>query len=290
MPPFLLNKRLIILLVCIIVLVALVGLSLNDRRNLSWPEVFVKDVVGWTQYVVQSPLTGIGQVVDNIQDLRNTYEENKLLKSRMDEFSALAVKAAAFEKENQELRSLLDKEESLSNYSAIQAEVIGRNPDRWHELITINRGSQNGVEENMAVMTAQGVIGQIRHVEAFTSTVQLLSSTEPSNVISAVVQGNENVFGLIEGFDEDQDMLRFAKITTDRTIEKGATVITSGLGGNFPKGLVIGEVTDVVPDEYGLTQTAFVKPATDFYDISHVMVINPEINPVSPDEVTGEEG
>ncbi|WP_017755956.1 rod shape-determining protein MreC [Calidifontibacillus oryziterrae] len=275
MPPFFMNKRLIVLLISIIILVALIGFSLNDRSRLSWPEQFIKDTVGWFQSVFHQPAQYAAGFFENITEIKNTFEENKLLKARLDEYVELHAKVLELENENNRLRATLDKKESLRTYELMQATVIARNPEYWHELIFLNKGEQQGVKKNMAVITSEGMIGKVKQVSQFTSTVQLLSAVDRTNRISVIVKGNENVFGLIEGYDEEKQALLFKRIPFDVEInlEEKQTVITSGLGGVFPRGLVIGEIIEVVPDEHGLTQMAYVKPSADFYDIDHVMIV-----------------
>ena len=80
MPHFFLNKRLILLLVSIIILVALIGFSLKDRQSLTWSEQFVKDSVGWVQSIFHQPAQYVAGFFENVQDIKNTYEENKILK------------------------------------------------------------------------------------------------------------------------------------------------------------------------------------------------------------------
>jgi rod shape-determining protein MreC len=276
MPQFFLNKRLIILLVSIILLVALIGFSLNDRDNLTWPEQFLKDSIGTVEGIFHYPTHKIKGFFEDVNNLKNTYKENENLKANLDEYVELSVKVRTLEDENQKLRDLLNKAESIRDYNAIQATVIARNPDRWewNEILTLNKGSQHGVEQNMAVITSEGLIGKVKYVSQFTSTVQLLSALDRTNRISSIIQGKENVFGLIEGYDEEKESLLFKRIPYDAQLEKGEKVISSGLGGVFPKGLLIGEVTEVVPDEYGLTKTAYVKPSANFYEIDHVIIVD----------------
>ncbi|AND41662.1 MULTISPECIES: rod shape-determining protein MreC [Cytobacillus] len=274
MPQFFLNKRLIILLVSIIILVALIGFSLKDRENLTWPEQFLKDTTGFIQNAVSSPVNYVAGFFENVEDLQNTYKENKELKTRLDELARLESEVQRLKKDNTELREILDKKDSLSEFEPKQATVIGRNPDRWHELLIINKGKNAGIEPNMAVITSKGLIGKVKSSNTFTSTVQLLSSMDPTNRISAKIQaGDNNFFGLIEGYDKEKGLLLLKRIPYDAKVKKDQNVITSGLGGVFPESLPIGKVVDVVPDEFGLTQTAYVKPGADFYDIGHVMVV-----------------
>lgn len=273
MPQFFLNKRLIILLVSIIILVALIGFSLREREKLTWPEQFIKDTTGWVQNAVSRPTHYIAGFFENLQDLQNTYTENKELKTRLDDLARLESEVQMLKKDNTELREILDKKDSLSEFEPKQATVIGRNPDRWNELLIINKGTNNGIEPNMAVITANGLIGKVKSSNTFTSTVQLLSSMDPTNRISAEIQAKDkSYFGLIEGYDKEKKLLMLKRIPYDAKIKKGQNVITSGKGGVFPKNLTIGKVVEVVPDEYGLTQTAYVDPGADFYDIEHVMV------------------
>jgi rod shape-determining protein MreC len=274
MPQFFLNKRLIILLVSIIVLVALIGFSLRERSKLTWPEQFIKDTSGWVQSLVSKPTHFVTGFFENLQDLQNTYGENKELKSRVENLVNLEAQVQELTKDNEELRDILGEKRTLRDFKPLPATVIGRNPDRWHEMIIIDKGKLNGIEKNMAVVTATGLIGKVKNVTQFSSTVQLLSAMDPKNRISAVVQGKKDVYGFVQGFDDKQKLLLIKAIPSGSKIEKGQTVITSGLGGVFPKGLMIGKVVDVKPDQYGLNQTALVKPGADFYDIENVIVIN----------------
>ena len=278
MPQFFLNKKLILLLLSIIILVALIGFSLKEKENVSWPEQFIKDTTGFVQQIFQTPAQFVADVFGDLRDLQNTYEENEKLRARLDEYATLQTKVKDLENENEELRALLDKEDDLRSYSPINATVIARNPDRWQEVLIINKGKLHGVEKNMAVITASGLMGKVKSSNQFSSTVQLLSTTDPKNRISATIQGNQDIVGLVEGYDQETKMLLLKKIPSDVEVEVGSTVITSGLGGVFPRGLPIGSVEEVVVDQYGLTQTAYVKPFADLYDISHVVVVAQELD------------
>ncbi|MBM7648949.1 rod shape-determining protein MreC [Bacillus ectoiniformans] len=282
MPQFFTNKRLIILLGSIIVLVALIGFSQRDRENISWPEQFVKDIVGLGQAIVSKPANGVSGFFADVENLRNTYKENEKLKAQLDQLAQLESDVARLEKDNQELRNVVDKEKSLADYDPINATVIARNPDRWYDVITIDQGQASGIEPNMAVVTGEGLIGKVKSTSKFTSTVQLLSAHDPKNRVSAVIQGKKSVYGLIEGYDKDKGTLKMTKIPYNAKVEKGVTVTTSGLGGVFPKGLIIGKVKKLVPDQFGLTQTALIEPAAKYYDLEHVIISKRNMVSVKP--------
>ncbi len=284
MPQLFTNKRLIILLGSIIILVAMIGFSLRDRDNITWPEKFVKDVTGFGQNIVSKPADAVESFFEDVRRLRNTYEENEKLRTHLQKLAQLESDVARLKKDNAELRKVLEKQKSLADYEPVQATVIARNPDRWYELITIDQGESNGIEPDMAVLTSDGLVGKVKSTSKFTSTVQLLSAHDSQNRVSAVIQGTSAVHGLIEGYDKEKKMLQMTKIPSDAKVKKGQAVTTSGLGGVFPKGLIIGKVMELVPDEFGLTQTALVKPAATFYDLEHVMVSKREMTKVLPEE------
>lgn len=253
-------------------LVALISFSLRDRTNATLPEQIIKDTVGVAQSIVAKPANYITGIFNDIDSLLNTYEENKRLKARLEEFAAVQTEALALKKENDKLNELLDKKESLKAFNPIQATVIARNPDQWEEKIILNKGSSHGVEKNMAVMTAKGLVGKITLVTPFTSEVELLYTNNPNYRVSAMVLGEKEAYGLIEGFDEERNELIMKRIDSSLTVKEGEQVVSSGLGGIFPKGVPIGEITEVSTDDFGLTKMAYVKPSADFSILEHVVI------------------
>lgn len=285
MPHFLRNKRLIILLVSIIILVALIGFSLRERDKLTMPEQIIKDTTGFIQHAFFKPANYVAGVFANIEDLRNTYEENKQLKSRLEDITRLEIEVQELTIENKKLNEVVDKKEDYRKYEPLQATVIARTPDQWQEILTIDKGSIHGVEKNMAVISAQGLVGKVKYSQQFTSTVQLLSTSDPKNRISVSILGGENeVYGTIAGYDKKKQKLLLKSVRFEDEISEGQDVISSGLGGVFPKGLPIGKVTEVFPDQYGLTKSAYVEPFADFYGINHLMVVQRAV----PDEMLQE--
>ena len=245
MPRFFSNKRMIILLVGVIVLVALISFSLKDRQNASLPEQIVKDVVGFGQSLFSKPAHYMTDVIGNIDGILNTYEENKQLKTRLSEYASNQAKLTDIQAENERLLGIIGKEDDLRAYEPVHATVISRNPDQWEEKIIIDKGTVDGIEKNMAVMTASGLIGKVVLVTTFTSTVELLSTENRNFRVASVIPGKDAAFGLIEGYDRQRSELIMKRIDSSFDIEVGQQVISSGLGGIFPKGLLIGEVTEI---------------------------------------------
>nr|WP_026681287.1 rod shape-determining protein MreC [Priestia megaterium] len=297
---FLRKKRLFILLIGFIFFVALIGFSLRDRENLTNVEEFVNDTVGWAQGIIHAPINFITDIIGNIDDFKDTYNENRILKEKLAEYKGLIYEVQELKEENEDLRNTLDlkDDDNIRDYTPIQATVMSRSPERWIEQVTINKGSNDGVEANMAVRTPEGMIGKVLKASPNTSTVQLLTGFDQFNRISGKVSRggkgkDKDIFGMIEGFDKESKSLVFRIIEeSEKVLKEGELVISSGMGGVFPSGLVIGTVKEVVPDQYGLTKTALVEPAANMYDMNQVIVVDRSVQEdlKTDEETTEEEG
>lgn len=276
MPPFFSNKKLIILLTSLIILVALVGFSMKERKQITLPEQFVHDTVGFFQYTFSKPARFVAGFFQNIQDIRNVYDENKVLKSHLQQYATLNSNYKDLQQQYNQLRKQLNISSmpTLSASKRYVAFVIGRSFDEWNKQLTVNKGAKQGIKNGMAVITADGFIGKVTAVSQFTSVVTLVTDPSNSNQISAaVIKKNGEIDGMIEGYDPKKNALLFKKLPIDSKIAKGDTVISSGFGQVYPRGLLIGTVEKVTPDQYGLTKVAEVKPAANFNNIEYVDII-----------------
>lgn len=273
------KKQMFILLISLILIVGIIGFSLRDRSNLTMVEDFIHDSVGWLQRVVNAPVDFTTSVVANMKDIRNVYKENTILKSRLEELRQLEYENQELTKEIGELEKILGKKESdfLQNFTTIQASIISRSKDNWFKQVTINKGTEDGVEPNMAVITGEGMIGKVHASSPFTSIVLLLTGFDRSNRISVNVnqeEKTEDLSGFIVGYDDEKNLLLLEMNEDDQGLKKGQTVFSSGEGGVFPKGLEIGELVEVNDDRYGLTKIGYVKPSANLNEVNHVMVID----------------
>lgn len=287
------RKRLFTILIGIIILVGLIGFSLSDRDNLSAPEQFAKDAISWMQQLIHTPIEYVSSVISNIDDMKNVYEENQRLKEELAQYQQTLYEVQELRKENDELTSVVEKTESdaLASYRSIQASVTARSPEQWFQQVTINKGKQDGIEQNMAVISGEGMIGKIQTVSQFSSTVLLLNGFDRSNRISVnvnITDQDQDASGFILGYDEDREALLLEFTDYEGEIATGEFVFSSGLGGVFPKGLEIGEIQEVTMDQYGLTQVAYVSPSADLKNVHHVIVVDRMMDTVSGEEEEGE--
>ncbi|GAA0456846.1 rod shape-determining protein MreC [Alkalibacillus silvisoli] len=284
MPAFLRKRKLIVFLLSFILVVGLIGYSLRTEDSTSLPAQFAMDTVGFFQNIMHTPINAVVEIFDSVNDIRNVYDQNKVLKEELQDYKTLAYKVNELENENEELRAISEIDTTISDYESLNASVVARSPERWFQQVTINRGKQHGVEANMAVRTAEGMVGKVVNVSQLTSTVQLLSGFGTDHQVSAIIDGDDSVFGLVEGYDSETEQLVFRDLTGDDEIEEGQAVVTSGLGGVFPRGILIGEISSVELDSYGLTMVAYVEPAANLHDISQVMVVDRDLHSTVIDE------
>lgn len=289
------RKRLFSILLALIVLVGLIGFSLIDRDDRSTMEEFIQDSVGWVQQIVLTPINYVSDIVSNIDDMRNIYHENQVLKENLAQYQQVLYEVQELRLDNEKLMNILDKTDSIRDYDPIQATVIARSPEQWFKLVTIDKGKQDGVEADMAVITAEGMIGKIQSASQFTSTVLLLNGFDRSNRIAVnvdLIDSDEEIRGHILGYNEERDQLVLEFTEYYDEIPEGEIVFSSGLGGVFPQGLEIGWIEEVTTDQYGLTQIAYVQPSASMEDIRHVIVVDrslPSIFDIERDEAAAEE-
>lgn len=280
------NKRLFILLLGIICFFSLMGLTLNNRAPLPWPAKFVKDTVSWTQGIFYKPAASIAGFFEDIRQLRVIYEENKTLKLTLTQYARDTQKLNELEAQNKRLMEALgftERQRQANKYTYRIAEVVMVNSDPYNHTISINLGDKDGIKENMAVMTVNGLIGRVSKVFGFYSNVQLLTDINDtdsnSKAIAVTVKGKESQsFGMVESFDPKTGYLTMNKVDQADPMQVGDIVLTSGLGQVFPSGIEVGKIVSIGPGEFGITHKVTVEPLASFRHIREVFVVEvPEV-------------
>lgn len=279
MNKFFFNKKLVVSFVAIIVCFVLVAISISVRNNKSTPTIvqqFGNDAVGMVDRVIAYPAQGLKSVTGTIGALLDTYKENQELKKQVDQLQQLKATNATITKENKQLKSQLNLSKTLTNYTKINAYVLTRTPSSWQNQVVISKGSLAGVKKGQAVVSQKGLVGRVVEVNKTNSKVELVSSTDESADRFAVQVTNKSgkvVTGIITGYNSTSNYLVMGEITSKQNVKAGTQVVTSGLGGNSAKGLLVGTVAKVVTTDSGLATKIYIKPAADLSDLSIVSVI-----------------
>jgi rod shape-determining protein MreC len=181
------------------------------------------------------------------------------------------------------LAALVDFSRSNPTNTYKAAAVIGRDPSPFLRYVIINRGSNDGIRQGMPVVTNQGLVGRVDAVIGGASRVQLI--TDPSSVVSVFLQNSE-ADAIMNGSVSGE--LTLDMLSQDVQVQTGDVVLTSGLGGEYPPDLLIGQVSNVRKRESDLFQEATVQPVVDFSRLEIVLVIvnfRPiDISPLIPDQ------
>lgn len=268
------GRALILFLLGIILAAGLIGLTAESRTVLSWPESVLKDVVTWMQEQLNKPARAAAGLFRDLSGMFRLYEENKVLKERLERYAQLAAENEELRAQNERLKALLEYRKENDDYRLVMARVVARDPDRWmNSVLVINVGQQDGIRPNMPVITPGGVIGKVVQVSRHSANVQLITDVEGGSRVSAVVQGPTRAIGVIDGYDDQHGLLILSKVPLDEKIEPGQRVVTSGFGGIFPPGLLIGTIESVQTGEYGLSLQATVRPAADLVHLDEVFVV-----------------
>ena len=272
------NKRLFILMIGLILFIALMGFTFG-RNRLTWPEKFVNDAFGTVQGVFYRPVGAVADFFRDLGRLSDVYKENEQLRQTVAQYTQDQIRFNLLEAENKRLQEELnftERQKSMDNYRYLIAQVVGSTSNPYERTITINRGSKDGIKPEMAVRTVDGLVGLVSKVKNFTSTVTLISNLDPSSSkgspVSATFLSKPDSFGIIE-YDEETKTLLMSKIEEKDKPVDGDTVITSGLGSLFPKGIIIGTVKSSQVGDFGLTYTATIEPAAKFDHLREVFVI-----------------
>jgi rod shape-determining protein MreC len=234
-------------------------------------------------------LSGLGRQMTTafttVRDLRTLRANNQRLQSLADTLTIDNLRLKEVEAENQRLRELLRFRQLNPTYDfrggQVIARVISKSPDNYLSTLTIDLGAEHGIEPGMPVVTERGLVGRIQKVGPNSATVLLL--TDPSSGVPALLQRNRLV-GVVNGRAGMPPVLDF--IPQEGDITTGDLVITSGLGGSFPKNLVIGQVVEVRQRDYEMFQQAVLRPTVNFDRLEFVLVItNFKSLPGQPEEM-----
>lgn len=277
MSRLLTNRRLFVLLVSFIIVVVLAGLTLRSRsQSTPWPERVVMDVENTVGALIYRPVSQATAFLGGIRSLHDMYVENAQLKSEMQDYLSLKAQLKDAMNANTRLNKMIGFKQSTGKaFTSVPAHVIGRDPSQWNSDLTIDAGTAQGVQDNMAVVNVDGsLVGRVFAAGAFSSKVVLITDTDLGDGVSARVQtpGADQPFGIVTGSTTISGALELNFLSPLAQVKPGDTVVTSGLSNVFPRGIVIGTV-QTIRSQQELTKSAVVQPTADFDYLQDVFVI-----------------
>jgi len=251
-----------LLLACI----AFFLLATTGRKDFSLPHKFGLEVLGSLQRVTSYLYDsghGLWKGYFALWDVRRENEELRIQVRDLKKANQDYREAAAT---NIRLHKLLQRKESLPTPS-ISADIIGRDPSLWSHTLIVDRGGQDGLKEGMPVITADGVTGQV--VDTSPHYAKVLLAIDPSSAIDVLVQ-RSRMQGILKGTG---DGFELDYVLKNADVEEGDSIVTSGFGDLFPKGLPVGKVMKIEKNKRGMFQKIAVAPAVDFSTLETVLVL-----------------
>lgn len=259
-------NRFLYLTVCLMLCVGLIAAS---RAGVLAPiEGVIAAPLNAITGVLNRVALSLSNAAQDIAEIQSLRQRNADLEEALAQFQSELVELREISSDYQRLAGLLDYTTRAQNQQFVAADVVGVDQSSFLRTITINRGARDGITIGMPVVTGQGLVGRVMDVTANASRVLLI--TDQSSAISARLQTSRvegSVIGLTSGG------LRMTFIPLNATVQEGDLVLTSGLGGNFPPDIVIGQVTSVRELQFELYQEAEVRSLINFDTLEFVLVI-----------------
>ena len=253
------NKILLFILIPILVII-LLFMSLNKNRYVSSIESILKDTTTFIQKVLLIPSTKPFNKEKN-----KDQSESYIIQKNVNE---------SLEKEIQDLKAQLELNKTITEYTPENATILSRNKSYWFNTITIDKGKKDGIKNEMAVITKNGLIGKIEKVSNHSSEVKLITTEDINFKVSISIKTNDtDNFAILNGYDKETGLIKATGIDKTTAVNIGDEVLTSGLGSMFPQGIYIGTVEKIESDKYNLSKTIYIKTYQNFNDIHYVTVL-----------------
>jgi len=276
---FFLSRRYnLFIFITLLLLFALVLMSLRakQRKGVELFDAFLMEICSPLQKGSTFIIRTVQGTFQKYVFLVNLEKENRGLRQRIAELQEENNRAKEMKLAMDRLKNLLQFRQENSK-TMIGAEVIGQDPSSWFKSVTIDKGERDGVKKGMAVISAAGVIGQILKTAPHYATVLLI--TDYNSAIDSIVQ-RTRAKAIVEGNGENRCQLKY--LLRSEEVAVGDAVVTSGLAGNFPKGLMVGEVKKVDKKGHGVFQYAELVPSVDLTKLEEVFVVMEPIPPPPP--------
>jgi|DewCreStandDraft_2_1066082.scaffolds.fasta_scaffold01655_17 rod shape-determining protein MreC len=209
-------------------------------------------------------VVGSWRALNEIGQLRT---ENARLRAEVERLRRELAQLAEASAEVERLRRLLAFRPSVPS-ATVAARVVTRDPSRWYTTLTVDRGARDGLRKNDPVVTADGLVGRV--LEVYPTAARVLLVTDPRSSVGVLVRTSREA-GLVEG--QGTEVLRLRYLSRSAVLREGDVLVSSGLGGVFPRGLVVGTVVSVSRPVGALFQEAQVRPAADLSRLEEVLVI-----------------
>ena len=267
------TKKVILLGVLVIFMLTLMSYTKFGRVGVSPMESALKDLFAPVQGLAMNLGHRLRGLVSFPFTVVNAADENQLMKKKIAELEGRLRQYEEVRAENERLKKSLEFKTGVApvmGYELTGAAVVGRDPGNWFGVISINKGTKDGLKLNQVVLNDLGLIGRITSVTGNTAEVLLI--TDPRSGVAALIQQGRTP-GMVEGVASSPGRLKMVHIPIGAEVGRGQVVVTSGFGSLFPKGIPIGRILTTEREASGLFNSAMIEPYVDVNRLEEVMVI-----------------
>lgn len=254
----------------VVILILLIFLSNVETNKLSFLESAVSSVVNPIQRVITDLKNKIQGNQSYFSNMESIIAENEDLKEKNSELETQLREMELIKAENATLQQYRNLSEKYSMYETIPAYVINRDVSNYSSTLILNVGTRDGITENMTVIADKGLVGHVISVSESTCKVQVIIDSA-STVSCSISTTQESI--ICKGTLDNDQVLRASYIPTGAELIQGDTVQTSGVGGIYPKGILIGTIKEIITTRNVTDRYAIVEPAVDFSKIDTVLLI-----------------
>ncbi len=269
--------------VALLLILTLFALVLHQTGYLQPAEDAALGLIAPLFGITQDARGGVEELTGNITDVTTLRSQVKELQAQVDVMSNDSIQLRELQSENSTLREQLGYKQANPDFdlggATVLARVLGIDPSNLAYIIIIDQGSEDGVKVGMPVVTPKGLVGRVIELGGHWSKVLLV--IDPSSSVNAVVQSTRAT-GIVQGSVDNSLIIKY--VPQGEAIKAGDLILTSGMGGNFPKRLVIGKVTEVQRRDGDAFQQATIQPSVDFPRLEFVLIVNK----FTPSDITSE--
>ncbi len=271
------RRRIRIVLLITLLFISFVMMGFSQRRITLNFKSIAYAVVFPFHYAGVKSIEGVKDFFTSIKNNRHLREELKETKRTLEKYERIIYEYEEIKRENERLRKLIGIQ-SRFDYETIIAEIIAKSPQNFYKTIIINRGRNSGIEKYMPVIAYQNnrqcLVGKIIDVQKYSARVQPI--IDQLSYTGAMLK-RSRYSGLLVGQSPISNYCLLQYIDKRASISYGDEVVTSGMGGVYPKGILIGRVVSVSKKRYGIFQEALVAPEVDFGKLEEVYVITKKV-------------
>ena len=266
--------KITIIFLLILVSVLAVNIFELDFYIFTWLENGIYNIMAPFFNILESTGNYLNGIYQSFFQSRELLEENQRLRQELSEQVIINISLNEVVRENQRMREIYNLDSAyVENLELLGTRVTGQAPSSWEQRIMINKGSNQGVEERLPVISFNGyLIGRI--INTGVSSSQIMMVNDPDFSVGArVSRETSRASGVVRGQPGETDRLIMERIDWDADIKEGDLIITSGISDQYPRGLQIGQVLEVFSDNFGLSKSAYIDYNLGNQDLEELLII-----------------